>query len=336
MKSYLERINPTALVFIAFMLLAALIAPSFLSGYTYNVVIVALIYAICVYGATIVTGMGGVISFAYITFFGFGAYWAANLTTGRWFEVTLSPFIALITAPIAVAIIGYLTGLVLFKLKGSFFVFGTIGFVNVAYVFFGNYVPIFGGASGIKHIPTLSIGSFVCDDYNKWFYVLVFIVMIAYLVVERIRRSRLGRALAAIKDNETAAMAFGIDVYKTKIYAFSIASAFCGLSGALYAMQARYISSELFSINGSYNIIIMLVLGGMNNTGGAVIGALLVRALPEIFRSLKSFLQLAYGVGIILIVVFMPNGLASLVDTSVTKLVRKKRKAGKLEEGVKE
>ena len=307
------KIKPSGLLMITIALMFTLIAPNNLSNYWFNVINVALIYTLCVYGASVLMGMGGQACFATVTFMGLGAYTAANLCMGR-LGIQTSTLASLVIAPIIVGIIGFLLGLVLFRLRKIFFVFGTIGLVQIGYIFFHNNISLFGGLNGIFGVPTLEVGSFVFDSNQKWFYLLMALVVIGYIVVERIRRTKMGRSLASIRDNETAALSMGVNVHMTKVYAMTFMAMMGGLAGALYAMQYGSIWADLYNGAMGSKFIIMLVMGGMNHTIGAVIGAVVISLLPEIFRSLQSFLMFVYGLAIILMMVFLPGGIASIGD----------------------
>ena len=302
-------LSAAALILLA--LAFTIICPRILGGYAFNVLNVALIYALAVYGASILTGMCGQMSFAYVTFIGLGAYYAANLSAAR-LGAQLSPLSILLTVPVVTGIIGLLLGLVLFRLKGSFFVFGTLGLVNIASIFFGNYIPLFNGPNGIAAIPRLTVGSLEFKTNEQWFYLLMALCVVGYIVVERIRNTKFGRSMASVKDNEVAALSMGVNVYATKVFAFGLSAAFCGLAGALYALQSGFVGATLFNYASSTKIIIMLTMGGMNHTIGAVIGSIVVSALPELFRGLQAFLQLAFGLVVILLMVFKPSGISGM------------------------
>ena len=151
---------------------------------------------------------------------------------------------------------------------------------------------------------------------------MVFVAIVAF-IVERIRRSKLGRSLASIRDNDVAAMTLGVNVYKTKVIAFTIACTLAALAGALYAMHSNYVSADMFTYERSTSYIIMAMLGGVNNTFGVFFGSLLVTMLPEWLREIQGYLQLCYGIGIILLMVFMPDGLAGLFKMLFAKLEKK-------------
>lgn len=321
----ISKIRPATLAVGVIFLLALVIAPQVLSGYTYSVINSALIYILCVYGAQILTGMGGQISFAYATFMGLGAYFAADMLTGRLGGFTMSPAAVLLCAPFVVGLFGFVFGYLLLRMEGTFFTFGTIGLVNVATIIMSNQMSIFNGPNGIPAIPTLSFGSFQFTSNTSWFYFLMALVAVGYVIVERIRVTKFGRSLAYIAGSGTAAKCLGIDVYWTKIKAFVISSMFCGLAGALFSMQSQFISPELFNFNQATSLVLMLMIGGLNNTIGAPIGALLVVAIPEAFRSLKNFLYFGYGIAIILLMIFFPTGIAG-IGRQISMMIRKRKK----------
>ena len=159
-KHFISKIKPTTIAVAAVYCLALILGPQMLSGYTYSVVNSALIYILCIYGAQILTGMGGQISFAYVTFMGLGAYFAADMLTGRLGGFTMSPVTVLILAPVVVGGFGFVFGYLLLRMEGTFFTFGTIGLVNVATIIMSNQMSVFNGPNGIPAIPTMSVGSF--------------------------------------------------------------------------------------------------------------------------------------------------------------------------------
>ncbi len=320
----MKKINikfSTCLIF----LLAAifvLVIPRVSQGYSMMVLNLGLIYSIAVYGISVMLGLGGQLSFAAVAFMGVGAYFTANVTSGR-LGFVLDTSLALLLTILLSALLSFLIGLVLFRLKGTYFTFATIGLVQVAWSFYLSYKPLFGGPDGISNIPTLKILGFSPANYNEWFYILSGIVLIVALLVERVRRSQLGRSLSAIRDNEIAAQTLGINVFMTKVIAFTIAGALAAVAGSLYAMHSQFVSSDMFTFERATSYIIMAMLGGVNNTVGIFVGSVLVTMLPEWLRFMQQYLQLIYGVGVILLMVFMPMGLAGLAS-NVGKTIRRK------------
>ena len=323
----------TLLTFIGAVLFVIII-PAVNEGYSMMVVNLGLIYSIAVYGLSVMLGMGGQLTFAAVAFMGVGAYITANLCSGRlgfWMNSSLALGVALF----ATAIIAYFIGMVLFRLKGTYFTFATIGLVQVAWSFFQSYKPLFGGPDGISGISTLNVFVWSPKNYNEWFYFLAVVVFIVALLIEKIRRTQLGRSLAAIRDNEIAAQTLGIDVYKTKVIAFTIAGVLAALAGSLYAMHSQFVSSDMFTFERATSYIIMAMLGGVNNTLGIFVGSVLVTMLPEWLRFMQQYLQLIYGVGVMLLMVFMPMGLAG-VASNVCKAINRKLKKKAVSDNSKE
>ncbi|MEM1485378.1 branched-chain amino acid ABC transporter permease [Oscillospiraceae bacterium PP1C4] len=322
MKKTKLKIKPsTYLIFLAAAIFVAVV-PMVNEGYSMMVLNLALIYSIATYGLSVMLGLGGQLSFAAVAFMGVGAYFTANLCSGRhgfWVDTSLTLLLTLVVS----AVLAFLIGMVLFRLSGTYFTFATIGLVQVAWSFYLSYKPLFGGPDGISNIASFRIFGWTPANYNEWFFALIFFVLIVALLVERIRRSQLGRSLSAIRDNEIAAQTLGINVYMTKVIAFTIAGVLAALAGALYAMHSQFVSSDMFTFERATSYIIMAMLGGVNNTVGIFVGSVLVTMLPEWLRGMQKYLQLIYGIGVILLMIFMPMGLAGLFSNMVKSIKRK-------------
>lgn len=319
--------KPASLAKLAAALLFILVVPGFTNDYSMQVLNVSLIMAILAFGLSILLGMGGMLTFAGTAFMGFGAYVTANLSTGRQgylFSTSDSLLIAVLTCTAA----AFLIGLVLLRLRGTFFTFATIALVQVCWSVYMNYKPFSGGPDGISRIPSLTLFGFTPHGYRQWFYLLCVIVFICILAVERIRSTKLGRSLAAVRDNEIAAQCLGVNIYRTKVTAFTITGALSALAGGLYAMHGGFISADNFTFDMATTYIIIVMLGGVGDTFGVLVGAILVNMLPEWLRPLAKYIRLIYGVGVILLMVFMPMGLAGLAKQTIAKVNRKKGKGG--------
>lgn len=319
-----KKIKPSTLLIVLALAVFVIVIPRVNTGYSMMIVNLALIYAVATYGVSVMLGLGGQLSFAATAFLGVGAYFAANLCSGRW-GFWVDSFAVLLLTPVFAGVVAFVIGIILFRLKGTYFTFATVGLVQVAWCFFLNYKPLFGGPDGISGVAPISIFGWTPKDYNEWFYLLAVIVLIVALLVERVRHTQLGRSLAAVRDNEVAAQTLGINVYMTKVIAFTIAGIFAAVAGALYAMHSQFVSSDMFTFERSTSYIIMGMLGGINNTAGVFVGSVLVTLLPEWLRGMQQYLQLIYGVGVILLMIFMPMGLAGLASNICKTLKRKLR-----------
>lgn len=320
-------LKPALLAKIAIALLFVLIVPGFTNDYSMQVLNVSLIMAILAFGLSIMLGMGGMLTFAGAAFMGLGAYLTANLSTGR-LGYILNTSESLLIAIAIGTLAAFLTGLILLRLRGTFFTFATIALVQVSWSIYMNYKPFTGGPDGISRIPVFSALGFTPHGYKQWFYMLSIIVMLCIFLVERIGSTKLGRSLAAVRDSEIAAQCLGVNIYRTKVIAFTITGALSALAGGLYAMHGGFISADNFTFDMATTYIIIVMLGGVNDTFGVLVGAILVNMLPEWLRPLARYIRLIYGIGVILLMVFMPMGLAGLAKQAVSGIRIKLGKGG--------
>lgn len=325
MKKTSSTFQNTKLALLAVALAAfVVLVPRYTTPYGMMVVNVAIINYIAALGLSVMLGLGGMLSFATVSMMGIGAYFAANLTSGRLgFAIPTLPALAI--AVIASGVSALIIGMILLRLKGTYFTFATIGLVQVTWSVYLNYKPLCGGPDGISSIPTLNFFGFVPSDYKEWFYVLMVVAVGVGLIVERLRTTSLGRSLASIRDNEIAANTLGVNVYMTRVWAFVIAGMLAGFAGCMYAMHAKFISSDLFTFDVSTTYVIMVMLGGVNSTPGVFIGAVLVMMMPEWLRSMERYLKLMWGIGVILLMMFMPMGLAGMASYLLKRLISPKK-----------
>ncbi len=302
------------------------------NAYIMKVINLGLIYFVAVAGLCVILGMGGQPTFSTAGMMGLGAYSVALLTTLKGW----APIPALLVSVLWVTLFSVVMGLALFRLKGSYFSFASIGFTSLIFTVLTNWLSLTGGPDGIKNIPRLGIGNLVCQNYYDYFRVLFFIALACYLIVQRIRKSYLGRALGCVRDNEIAAQCMGINAYRTKVISFVIAGAFAAFAGGLYALHERYISPAPFQYDQSAIYLIMIMLGGVNSTGGALIGSLFMTWLPERIRFLAAYSRLIYGIGVIILMNVMPMGIMGLVDNFRYKMRKKMKKNQSAETPVKE
>jgi len=299
--------------------LFAIVIPNTMNPYAMTVVNSALGYFIGALGISLMLGMGGQMSFATISFMGVGAFTTVQFSK----TFGMNTVLAMLLSTLIVMALSGLLGLILFRLSGAYFTFATIGLVQIIFNILVAYKPFSGGGDGITGIPKLSFLGITFNNLYTWFYLFLAVSVTCGLIVERIRHSALGRSLASIRDNEIAAQTLGVDVYRVKIIAFIIAGGFAGISGSLIAYHNASISAFLFSYNTSTTLVVMVMLGGVNSTTGTFLGSLLVTMLPEWLRFLDKYLRFIYGIGIILLMIFMPQGLAGIYGALKSKLRRR-------------
>jgi branched-chain amino acid transport system permease protein len=289
---------------------AAIVVPFALGdGYALQVLDLALINAVVVIGLNFVTGWTGQVNFGQAAFFGIGAYATAIASKAG------VPWIA--TPVFAASLAGLASlglGLPTLRLRTFYLAMATIGFGEIVRLVLLHWEPVTGGSSGLRAIPGINIGLFAPAGNIQHYYVLIGVLAIAILVAWRIRSSRLGRDMIATRDSEIAAELGGVDTVRTKIVAFLLAAVYAGVAGCLYASYIRYISPDSFTNQQAVLFFTMLVIGGSGSLVGSVLGALLLTILPEMFRSAGQYYLVAYGVGVIAVIVLAPRGIAGLVE----------------------
>jgi branched-chain amino acid transport system permease protein len=313
MTSWRSIISPERLEALApalpWIIALALIAYAFIAGgYLVTVMSFALIYAIFVTGLNIFMGYAGQVSFGHNAFAALSGYASAALTaTHGWQPLTA------FAAGMALALGGaLLVGYPTLRLKGHYLAMATLAIGLIVYELAVQWQAVTGGYMGLSGIPPIGIGRFeiVSERYQLAFLSLM--VLLTTLSAMRIRSSRLGRAFVAIAGSEDAARALGIDVAHYKLVAFLISAAYAALAGSLFVHIVGFVSPEVYGLHMVVLAFTMLYVGGIGTAAGPVIGAMIISLLPETFRALKDYQDLAYGAGLILLLIYAPKGLASL------------------------
>jgi branched-chain amino acid transport system permease protein len=298
---------------------AVALIPAFVhSDYVLNLCIDAGVYAIVVMGLGMLLGFTGQMSLAQAAFFGIGAYTSGWLTTTHGWPVwpAMAGGVAL-SALVALAV-----GYPCLRLSGHYLALATIGFGIIAQLVLINWKDVTNGSDGMTGIPPPVIGPWTFDTYGRYFYIVLVAVLLCAYVAWRIKTTRVGRALEAIRENEIAARATGIDATRYKITAFVFAGAYAGLAGALLAHSIKFLSPDSYSFDQSVVFLVMLILGGSSSIGGAILGAVLLTFLPEVLRPLKSSYIMVYGAAVIVMIIYMPRGLMGLFETLRTQARR--------------
>ena len=311
----------------------------------------ALLYIMLAMGLNIVVGFAGLLDLGYIAFYAVGAYmyallasphlastftWIAqNFPTGLhssiWFVVPLGAGIA--------AMFGILLGAPVLKLRGDYLAIVTLGFGEIVRIFINNLnapVNITNGPQGITLIEpvkiaginfgrTLNVFDVSLPSVYLYYYLFLVLTIAAIVVCVRLQDSRLGRAWMAIREDEIAAKAMGINVRNVKLLAFSLGATFGGVSGAMFAAFQGFVSPESFTLNESIIVLAMIVLGGLGHIPGVVLGAILLSMFPELLRHtvvpVQNFLfghvvvdaevlrMMLYGLAMVIIMLYRPKGL---------------------------
>ncbi len=295
-------IKATALA-LAFIVYAIL--PFGLDNYMQRVFNVMMITFLCVLSVYVLLGMCGQNSFAQAGLWGVGAYMTANFTM----KLGIPSLPAMLLSILGTALLAFLLGFFFFRLRQYYFTFASVGLMTILNGLFMNWEPVTGGAMGYSNIATFSVLGFTAGNEISKFYVILIVCVLAGVSMYLLSRSALGRSFMAIRDDEMAANCMGVNSLLTKSIAFAISGALCGAAGSLYAFLSGYLSYQSFTYQQSTMYLIMLMLGGTYSWTGSIIGTMIISLLQEFVRPLQNFMQLIYGVGIMFMMVFQPEGL---------------------------
>lgn len=304
--------------------IALLVLPFILQGFGnawVRIADVALLYVLLALGLNIVVGYAGLLDLGYVAFFALGAYMFALLASPHLTEtfpaiaaifpngLHTSFWIVVPLAALVAGVFGVILGAPTLKLRGDYLAIVTLGFGEIIRVFLNNLdhpVNITNGPKGINEIDsvkifgldlgkTLNVGGYDISSVTLYYFLFLILVIFAIIISHRLQLSRIGRAWMAIREDEIAAKAMGINTRNLKLLAFGMGATFGGVSGAMFASFQHFVSPESFGLMESIMIVAMVVLGGMGHLPGVVLGAVLLAALPEVLRYVASPLQALSG-----------------------------------------
>ena len=290
--------------------------------YHLHTLIMAGIFAVLALSLNLLLGYTGQLSLGHAAFFGIGAYASALITV----KLEWSPWIGLLAAVALPAIAGWVIGRLALKIRGAYFVLLTISFAGVVSLVSVNWMELTNGPLGLPGVPAIEIrvpGLLELSLLRKgaYYYLVLAAVVACYLVCLALVRSRVGRALVALRENETLAESVGINVTHYLVLATVLSAAMAGLGGGLYAHYTRFVSPEVFLFTYTVTMVIMVVAGGKGTLAGPVLGAVLFTALPEVLRAATSWQwqMLLYGVLLVVVLFFMPRGIVPSLATLWTR-----------------
>ena len=293
-----------------------LFAQQFGAGWV-RILALALLYVLLALGLNIVVGYAGLLDLGYVAFYAVGAYMYALLASPHLvenFEAIAQMFPSglhasfLLVVPLAAgiaAVFGVLLGTPVLKLRGDYLAIVTLGFGEIIRVFLNNLeqpVNITNGPRGLDRIDSMhilgfnvgkgiEIGGFSIPSVTLYYYMFLGLVVVSVVICHRLETSRIGRAWMAIREDEVAAKAMGINTRNMKLLAFAMGATFGGVSGSMFAAFQGFVSPESFSLMESIMIVAMVVLGGIGHLPGVILGAVLLSALPEVLRYVAGPLQ---------------------------------------------
>ncbi|MBN2538692.1 MAG: branched-chain amino acid ABC transporter permease [Deltaproteobacteria bacterium] len=282
--------------------------PFIFSLYQTNIMVSALIYVMLGLGLNIVVGLAGLLDLGYVAFYAVGAYAYALLN----YHFGISFWIALPIGGLLGATFGILLGFPVLRLRGDYLAIVTLGFGEIIRIILENWNEFSFGPSGIANIPRPSlfgINLSVHESTIYIYYIMIALCLFTVFVVNRLQDSRIGRAWIALREDEVACQAMGIDKTKTKLTAFSLGATWASMAGVMFAAKTTFVNPASFTIWESIIILCIVVLGGMGSIIGVIAGALVLILMPEYLRAFSEYRMLAFGVLLVVMMIFRPGGI---------------------------
>ena len=312
-ESLLTRIQSHTVLKFAALAVIAIIAASFpqvFDLYQTNIMISCLLYIVLGLGLNIVVGLAGLLDLGFVAFYAVGAYAYAlcnmHWGIGFWYMLPVGAVLG--------AILGILLGFPVLRLRGDYLAIVTLGFGEIIRLILENWGAVTMGPSGISSIerPTLfGIKFGVIGSTHYMYYIMIGLLVLTIFSVNRLQNSRIGRAWLALREDEIACQAMGIDKVKTKLMAFALGATWAGMAGVVFAAKTTFINPASFTFWESAIILSIVVIGGMGSIRGVIAGAIILILVPEYLRDFAEFRMLLFGAIMVLVMVFRPQGLIS-------------------------
>jgi branched-chain amino acid transport system permease protein len=298
----------TSILILIFILL---VLPQVLGLFLSEVLTIVGLYVLLGLGLNIVVGYAGLLDLGYVAFFAIGSYTAAVLTSPELGFFNLSFWQALPFAIVLGIISGVLLGIPVLKMRGDYLAIATLGFGEIIRILvLSDFLrPWLGGAQGIGKIPKAFIGGFEFAGPQQIYYLILAGCLLVIFISLRLRDSRLGRAWMAVREDEDVAQAMGINLVATKLLAFATGAGFSALSGVIFASKLGSVYPHSFNVMISINIVCVIIVGGMGNIPGVIVGAIALVGLPELLREFAEYRLFVYGVALVAMMLLKPEGL---------------------------
>ncbi|MDQ1901524.1 branched-chain amino acid ABC transporter permease [Paracoccus sp. WLY502] len=299
--------SATLLVLVVLILLSPVLFPS---GYYYRVGALIFVNAIAVTGIVILTGYAGQISLGHAGFAGIGAYACALAPV----HLGLHPSLALVLGAAISAVLAFLVGRPILRLKGYYLGVATLGFGILVSMVLNNERQLTGGPDGME-VPELGLRGLLEDagldltNGQFWYFFCGIVLILAAWLALNLYNSPTGRALRALHGSEVAARTVGVDVARLKLQAFVISAVYASVSGSLLALQNKFITPDVAGFMHSIEMVTMAVLGGVGSVLGAIFGAAVLTLLPQVLTVFAEYEQLVLGLVMMLVMIFLPQGL---------------------------
>ena len=309
-----HRLLPWLLAYLLLLLLPKLLEFS-INDYYIDLANRACLFILLCVGLNIVKGFCGQVTVGHIGLYAIGAVSSALLALNYGLSFWVSAPLAMLIAGFA----GIIVGLPSVRLEGAYLALATLGLGESVRIMIA-VTPALGSSTGIMLIPAPAIGDFVFDSFERYYYLVMTVAVLGIYLSFAILRSATGRAFQAIREDPIAASVIGINVTMYKLLAFVISALYAGLGGALFAhMPPGYIHHNNFTIIEMITLLLMVVLGGIGNIWGGVIGAIVVTVIYDQTKDYYFYQPLIFGITMVLLVVFMPRGIGGLIERKIVK-----------------
>ena len=287
---------------------ALLAAPAVAPTYIVHIATFVAIYTLPVIGLGFLSGFTNRISLAQGAIFGIGAYVTGLLTT----KYGWSPAAAFLPSVAGAVLVATVLGAPAMRLAGLYFVMATIAIHQIVWIVLMNWIELTNGPQGVRSIPPLSIGSLTLEAAPSYFYAAFACALVSFVLARRIVASRFGLKLRALSDDELAASMSGVPVHSAKVVALALSAAWAGVGGFLYAHYMRFIHPDMFTLEPSILFLTMAMFGGYRSLIGMIIATAVLESATEYLRPFGEFRMIAYGMILLLGMMFFPKGIMTL------------------------
>jgi len=297
---------------LAVLALVTLVFPLVVDIYQTNIMVLALIFVVLGLGLNVTVGLAGLLDLGYVAFFAVGAYTYGVLNSffgfGFWISLPIGGLMG--------ALFGIALGFPILRLRGDYLAIVTLGFGSIAKIVIENWEEVFNGAKGIANIPRpgfFGAEMTITAATTYTYYLMILMVIFAIFITNRLKDSRIGRAWMALREDEIACVAMGVDMARTKLGAYAFGAFWAGLAGVIFASRNTYINPNSFTFMESALVLSIVVMGGMGSIIGVIVAALVLILMPEYLRAFAEYRMLMFGAVMVLMMIFRPEGLIANV-----------------------
>ncbi|MDS1004659.1 branched-chain amino acid ABC transporter permease [Clostridium sporogenes] len=304
----MKLFNNNKIIFLIILAILFIVPFMITNQYILHIIITILLYSILSMSLNFVSGNAGQISVGHAAFYGIGAYTTSILMI----NAHLSFITAMLLGGLLAGICGIFLGIPSLRVKGNYLCIITLGFGEIVKLILLNWDKVTGGPMGISSIPNPEFLNIFKDKNLGFYYLILFLFVIFFVILYKLTYSNYGLLMLAVRENEIAATSLGVNITSIKFFAFIISSFIAGIAGGFYATYVSFISPESFMFKESITILAMVIIGGKGNIVGSIIGAIVLAIIPEFLREFNDYRMLFYGLGLVLMIVFRPDGIYGL------------------------